>query len=60
MRDIARAIEKGDPEAAADACMRHVHQAANAAEVNLVKFGGIIGDAGPAPGVKRKRAAAPR
>jgi DNA-binding GntR family transcriptional regulator len=60
MRDIARAIEKGDVEGAADACMRHVHEAANAAEVNLVKFGGINDDAGRGASAKRKRTAAAR
>jgi DNA-binding GntR family transcriptional regulator len=61
MRDIARAIEKSDPEAAADACMRHVHEAANAAEVNLVKFGSAAEDTSltrAQPSTKRKRAAA--
>ena len=58
MREIARAIEKGDSEGAADACMRHVHEAANAAEVNLAKFGSINDDVDGGPNTKRRRAAA--
>jgi GntR family transcriptional regulator, trigonelline degradation regulator len=47
MRDIARAVEKGDAEAAAEACVRHVREAANAAQVNLAKFAGMKEDNGP-------------
>ena len=44
MRDIARAVEKGDGEAAAEACVRHVREAANSAQVNLAKLGGMKED----------------
>jgi GntR family transcriptional regulator, trigonelline degradation regulator len=63
MRDMARAIEKGDANGAADACTRHVREAANAAQVNLVKFAHTKEDSGPArarPKAKRRKAAASR
>jgi GntR family transcriptional regulator, trigonelline degradation regulator len=44
MRDIARAIEEGNAEAAAEACVRHVREAAKAAQINLAKFAGAKED----------------
>jgi DNA-binding GntR family transcriptional regulator len=61
MRDIADAIEKGNADAAADACVRHVRAAAKAAQVNLAKFADVKEEDESAvrtgPSAKRKRAA---
>ena len=35
MRDIVVAMERGDPEATTNACVRHVHEAAKAAQLQL-------------------------